>query len=103
MTLSDRVVIPAHVMARQVGEETVILDLASGTYFGLDTVGARIWQLMGEGRMLAEVCAAMLAEYEVSADDIEPVPGPVSPKPASASPLVSRGSQVLRCSGVPNR
>lgn len=71
MTLSDRVVIPAHVMARQVGEETVILDLASGTYFGLDTVGARIWQLMGEGRMLAEVCAAMLAEYEVSADDIE--------------------------------
>ena len=71
MNLSDRVVIPAQVMARQVGEETIILDLASGTYFGLDAVGAHIWELMGEGKTLAEVCAAMLAEYEVPAEDIE--------------------------------
>jgi hypothetical protein len=71
MNLSDKVTIPAEVMARQVGEETVILDLASGTYFGLDPVGARIWQLLSEGRALAEVCEAMLAEYEVSRDEIE--------------------------------
>jgi len=33
MNLTDKVTIPEQVMARQVGEETVILDLASGTYF----------------------------------------------------------------------
>ena len=33
----------------------------------------------------------------------EPVPGSVRPKPARASPLVSRGSQVAFCSGVPKR
>ena len=71
MKLNDTITIPAQVMARQVDEETVILDLASGTYFGLDPVGARIWQLMSEGKTLAEVCAAMLAEYEVSQADIE--------------------------------
>jgi hypothetical protein len=71
MNLSDKVTIPAEVMARQVGEETVILDLASGTYFGLDPVGARIWQLLSEGRTQAEVCESMLAEYEVSRDEIE--------------------------------
>jgi hypothetical protein len=71
MNLLDKVTIPAQVMARQVGEETVILDLASGTYFGLDPVGGRIWQSMSEGRTLAEVCAAMLAEYEVTPEDIE--------------------------------
>ena len=71
MNLTDKVTIPEQVMARQVGEETVILDLASGTYFGLDPVGARIWQLLGEGRTLAEVCESMLAEYEVSRDEIE--------------------------------
>jgi len=49
MNLSDKVTIPAQVMARTVGDETVILDLASGTYYGLDPVGARIWQLMSEG------------------------------------------------------
>ena len=71
MKLSDKITIPAQVMARQVGEETVILDLASGTYFGLDPVGARIWQLMAEGKTLAEVCEAMLAEYEVLREAIE--------------------------------
>ena len=50
MNLSDKVSIPTQVMARTVGDETVILDLASGTYYGLDPIGARIWQLMGEGR-----------------------------------------------------
>lgn len=71
MTLNDKVTVPTQIMARQVGEETVILDLASGTYFGLDPVGARIWQLMAEGRTLAGVCATMLAEYEVTREDIE--------------------------------
>jgi len=71
MRLSDRVNIPMQVMARQVGDETVILDLASGTYYGLDPVGARIWQLIAQGRTLAQVCEAMLAEYEVTAADIE--------------------------------
>ena len=71
MNLSDKVTIPAQVMARTVGNETVILDLASGTYYGLDPVGARIWQLMVEGKTLAEVCEAMLAEYEVTAEKIE--------------------------------
>ena len=71
MNLSNKVSIPPQVMARTVGDETVILDLASGTYFGLDPVGARIWELMGEGKTLAEVCEQMLDEYEVSRDDLE--------------------------------
>ena len=71
MNLTDKVTIPAQVMARQVGEETVILDLASGTYFGLDPVGARVWQLMGEGKTLSEICDTMLDEYEVTRDALE--------------------------------
>ena len=71
MKLTDRVRIPQEVLARQVGEETVMLDLAKGAYFGLDPVGARMWQLLAEGKTLAEVCDAVLAEYEASRDTIE--------------------------------
>ncbi len=71
MKLSDRITIPSQVIAREVGDETVILDLASGTYFGLDPVGARIWQLMGEGKILSEICEVMLDEYEVSREELE--------------------------------
>lgn len=71
MNLSDKVTIPTQVMARTVGDETVILDLASGTYYGLDPVGARMWQLMAEGRTLGAVCEVMLDEYEVTREALE--------------------------------
>ena len=71
MNLTDKVTIPTQVMARQVGDETVILDLASGTYFGLDPVGARIWQLMGEGQTLAGICDVMVEEFEVKREALE--------------------------------
>jgi len=71
MKLADKLSIPPEVMTRTVGEETVILDLATGTYFGLDPVGARIWELVGEGKSLGEVCEQMLEEYEVSREELE--------------------------------
>ncbi len=71
MKLTDRVRIPPEVLARQVGEETVILDLSRGTYYGLDPVGARIWQLLAEGRTLAEAGDAVAAEYEAPRETIE--------------------------------
>ena len=71
MNLSDIVTIPPQVMARLVGDETVILDLASGTYYGLDPVGARIWQLMAEGKALASVCETLVDEFDVSRETLE--------------------------------
>jgi len=67
----DKVTILPNAVARQVGEETVILHLGSGTYFGLDAVGARIWQLIAEGKSLDEICDVILDEYEVSRPDLE--------------------------------
>ena len=58
-------------MARQVGDEQVILDLASGKYFGLDPVGARIWQLLVDGKTLEEVCSVMVVEYQVGRSTVE--------------------------------
>lgn len=72
MNTSDlRFEVPAQVMARNVGEETVILDLASGTYFGLDAVGARFWQLAEQGRGLAEMCDQLMSEYQVDRASLE--------------------------------
>jgi hypothetical protein len=63
--------IPPEVMARQVGDETVILDLTSGRYFGLDPVGSRIWHLIAAGRPLSEVCDAIATEYDVPRAEAE--------------------------------
>ena len=71
MNMDSKFAIPPQVMARMVGDETVILDLQSGTYFGLDPIGARIWTLIGEGKSLAEICDTVLAEYDVARDVLE--------------------------------
>ncbi len=63
--------VPGHVVSRQIGGETVILNLESGTYFGLDVVGARIWQLIAEGKSVAETRATMLAEFDVAEDVLD--------------------------------
>jgi hypothetical protein len=46
----------------------VLLNLATGVYFGLDPVGTRIWTLIGAHRSLDEIVEALTAEYEVDAD-----------------------------------
>ena len=71
MKLTTRFSLSPQAMARKIGEEIVILDLAGGTYFGLDPVGARVWQLIGEDKTLAEICETMLGEYDVLLEVIE--------------------------------
>ena len=57
--------IPDDVLHQEVGGETVLLDLDSEQYFGLDAIGTRIWALLGEGRCAEEIVAVLLDEYDV--------------------------------------
>ena len=57
--------IPPQVMSRLVDNETVLLDLESGLYFGLDGVGKRIWDAVGDGRSIGEIAGIITAEFEV--------------------------------------
>ena len=65
MDLEIKLSIPPQVMSRLVGDETVLLDLASGVYFGLDGVGKRIWESVADGGSLGEAVEIIVAEYEV--------------------------------------
>ena len=56
------------VIARELSGETVLLNLESGIYYGLDAVGTRVWQLLVQGCTIAGVCETMLDEYEVEPD-----------------------------------
>ena len=73
MKLTDRLFASSNAVAREVGGETILLDLASGTYFGLDPVGARIWSLIEEtdGFTLAQVCDALFEKFEVPREELE--------------------------------
>lgn len=72
MELDDRFMASDDVVAREVGGEMVLLDLASGEYFGLDPVGGRIWELLSDKvHSIAELCDAIEAEFDAPRDRIE--------------------------------
>lgn len=52
----------------ELDEETAILDMKTGVYYGLDPVGARIWELIQQPQTVAEVVAQLLDEYDVDAE-----------------------------------
>lgn len=64
-TLSASWRISDQAIANAVADETVILHLGNGTYFGLDSVGARLWDAIKAGLPPVSVCDNLLEEYEV--------------------------------------
>lgn len=71
MNSDARFAIPAHIAAKLLKDEAVLLDLKEGFYFGLNDVGSRIWTLVGEEKSLSEICDQLLREYEVPRDELE--------------------------------
>jgi hypothetical protein len=59
------------VIACAVSEETVLLDLASGIYFGLDPVGSTIWEMLAIPRRAEEIRDELLKEYEIAPEACE--------------------------------
>ena len=60
-----RWVISPDALFRPLEDEAVILDMSSQRYFGLSSVGVRIWQLLEELGETAAVTETLLSEYEV--------------------------------------
>ncbi len=66
LDIPSRVRIRDDVLYQYLQGETVLLDLASGTYYGLDSVGTRVWQGIEQHGQLNKVREAILNEYDVS-------------------------------------
>ena len=64
---TDQFLVHPSVICRELSGETVLLNIESGVYYGLDAVGTRVWQLIMQGRTIANVCDTMIEEYEVAA------------------------------------
>ncbi len=60
----------ADVIFRELEGEAVLLDLASGRYFGLNGVGTRVWMLLEAGSTPAEVVSTIAAEFDAAPGDV---------------------------------
>jgi hypothetical protein len=68
LTESSVVVAADHQTSAEVDGESVILDLEEGIYYGLNPVGARIWEEIQEPTSVEKITAAITAEYDVGSE-----------------------------------
>jgi hypothetical protein len=64
LSLNNSIMIPDDVLFRELDGEAVLLNLKTGTYFGLNPVATRMWQLIAEQHSLARVLETLTGEYE---------------------------------------
>ena len=55
----------------RLGDETVLLHLESGIYFGLDAVGTRVWELLRAGASPEVICETLRHEYADAGESLE--------------------------------
>lgn len=55
-------------ISSDLGGESVILNMKTGLYHGLNEVGARVWDLIEKPKAVKEIKQVLLEEYEVEAE-----------------------------------
>ena len=68
--LDVAIVIPEHVIFRSFAQETVALNLKTGTFHGLNPTAGRMVELAARARLAREAVPALAAEYGVAEERI---------------------------------
>ena len=59
------------VIVNRLGDDTVALNLANGTYYGFDLVGTKIWDKLTAGEKPSSACAQIAEEFGVPIKQVE--------------------------------
>jgi len=58
-------------LSNTVDDETVLLDVAKSSYYGLGPVASRIWTALAEPVLVSAMVDRLLEEYEVDREECE--------------------------------
>jgi hypothetical protein len=56
------------IITSDIGGETVMMSLENSAYYGLDTIGSRIWELIAQPVSVSSLCNTLQTEFEVERD-----------------------------------
>jgi Coenzyme PQQ synthesis protein D (PqqD) len=70
ISFADRAIVPSNVLIRFLDQESVLLNLNSERYFGLDSVGTRMWQLVTSAPTIEAAYFQLIEEYDVDPDTL---------------------------------
>jgi hypothetical protein len=69
--LAEAIQVPEHVVYRPFVQETVLLNLQTGKYHGINPVGGRMLEVLQRASSLEEAALQLADEYQRPLDEIE--------------------------------
>lgn len=67
----QRVIVPDHVLFRELDGEAILLNLNNESYYGLDDVGTTMWQMVTAKATVQAAYDALLVTYAVTPDVLQ--------------------------------
>lgn len=71
MQLTDKPRPSPNAAHQAVGEEAILINLNTGSYYSLNDTGTRFWELLDGQRTIADCASFIAGEYEVEASIVE--------------------------------
>ena len=59
------------IIASDIDDEVVMMSVEKGQYYGLDSIGSRVWELIGKPIKVSELIDALLLKYDVDRETCE--------------------------------
>lgn len=63
--INSKIVRDNEIISSDMDEETVMMSIESGEYYGINPVGSRIWALLEQPHSVSEICDTLREEYDV--------------------------------------
>ena len=68
---TSKISVPDGVLVQELQGESVLLNVNTENYYGLDEVGTRMWSVLREAPSIADAIDTLLDEYEVERATLE--------------------------------
>jgi len=70
ISFGDRAIVASNVLIRFLDQESVLLNLNTERYFGLDSVGTRMWQLVTSAATIEAAYFELIEEFDVDPETL---------------------------------
>jgi hypothetical protein len=54
------------IISSDMDDETVMMNIEKGEYYGINPIGSRIWELIETPRKVSNICEKLCEEYDVT-------------------------------------
>ena len=68
ISIDSTVVVADEIVSCDLDGEAAILNIKDGVYYGLDPIGAKIWNLIQKPRVINDIAKIIWDEYDVDKD-----------------------------------